>query len=144
MKNSSHAFRHTQRSEHIYLLSAWFFLSCIREKLECQARFSGYHGKGLIASSSSPSTTYMWQLRTKTQKLFKTKKKRKQQQCDWWNSIDIDYLPWPEEHVQSHSPAGTEYQHKTGYWNHQKKMKMNYVSKQFGRNNLDSNAFEYY
>jgi hypothetical protein len=40
----------------IYLSRVWFFLSCMREKFECQARFSGYQGNGLIASVS-PSVT---------------------------------------------------------------------------------------
>jgi len=36
----------------MYLSSVWFFLISLREKLECQARFLGYQGRGLIASNS--------------------------------------------------------------------------------------------
>lgn len=45
-----------------YLSSIWFFLNCMREKFECQARLSGYQGNGLIASASPPSATWGIQL----------------------------------------------------------------------------------
>lgn len=55
---SPDSINNTQSTLHIHLSSVWFFLSCIREKLECQAKFPGYQSNGRIASVSPPSATY--------------------------------------------------------------------------------------
>lgn len=41
------------------LSSILFFLNCLREKVDCQARFSGYQGNGLIATTSLPSVPWI-------------------------------------------------------------------------------------
>ena len=66
----------------IHLSSVWFFLSCILEKLECQAKFPGYHSNGRIASVSPPSTTYKRQFSSQP-KINTNKKKKKRKQVTY-------------------------------------------------------------
>lgn len=91
----------------IHLSSVWFFLSCILEKLECQAKFPGYHSNGRIASVSPPSTTYKRQF--SSQPKINTNKKKKK--------TEAGNVPRREENAGSHSPIENEGRRKTGYCN---------------------------
>lgn len=82
----------------VHLSSILFFLISLREKLECQARFLGYQGKGLIASSSPPSMAYKPKTISENKQIlhFHSNTARRLQ--------NIVVLPQPEEISQSHSP----------------------------------------